>query len=137
MFNYTIKHKPGKADGNANYLSRCHVDESRDSDENDFQICHVNATPIPTVLELPNSVVRRARLGISDVSFDQENILTRDATSKTILSYSNEELIKWQKDDVYISKVTKTDREKVRMNNHKLKNNTFLYMEVLRNNERD
>lgn len=111
-------------------MSRCHVDESRDSCENDFQICHVNATPIPTVLELLNSVGRGARLGISDVSFDQENVLTRDATTKTLLSYSNEELIKWQKDDFHISKVTKTDREKVKMNNHKLKNNTLVYMEV-------
>lgn len=49
MFNYTIKYKPGKTNGNADNLSVYAVEEPRGSGKDDVvPIYHVSATPAPT-----------------------------------------------------------------------------------------
>lgn len=48
MSNYTTKHKPEKANGNIDYLSRYPVEEPRGLDEDDvIPICYVSATAVP------------------------------------------------------------------------------------------
>lgn len=137
MFNYTIKHTPGKANGTADYLSKYPVEKQKSSDEDDVaHICHVNVTRVSTELGLLDPIVRGARMGVIGVSCDQENILIEDAATKAFQSYSNEELNKWQKEDAHIFKVREIISEKIRVSKNEINQFSVSAKTLLRQRKR-
>lgn len=61
----------------------------RDLDEDDIaNICHVSAAPVPALLGLLNIVAREARMGVTDVSCEQEYLLKENGTIKAFPSHS-------------------------------------------------
>lgn len=68
VFDYTIHHKPGKANAPVDYLSRYATGEPAESDEDgDVPICSIDATSIPVVFGLFDFGQLHARLGADEV----------------------------------------------------------------------